>query len=72
MFWSLVADGIMFKRSDGTTQEADLDGNLVVNGETYGCVKSCCYLGATLDGDGRADLAATARIRKVWMKIREL
>ena len=33
--------------------------------------KSFCYLGDTLDGDGRADLAATARIRNGWMKFRE-
>ena len=39
-------------------------------GETYGCVKSFCYLGDTLDGNGRADLAATARIRNGWMKFR--
>ena len=24
----------------------------MVDGETYGCVKSFCYLGDTLDGDG--------------------
>ena len=28
----------------------------MVDGETYECVKSFCYLGDTLDGDGRADL----------------
>ena len=43
--------------------EADLAGDLVVDGETYGCVKSFCYLGGTLDGDGGAGLAATVRIR---------
>ena len=32
----------------------------------YGCVKSFCYL----DGNG-AYIAATARIRNVWMKFRE-
>ena len=31
-----------------------------------------CYLGDTLDGEGGADLAATARIRNGWMKFREL
>ena len=41
-----------------TIQEADL----VVDGETYGCVKSFCYLGDTLDGDGVANLVDTARI----------
>ena len=30
---------------------------------------SFCYLGDTLDGDGGADLAATARIRNGWMKL---
>ena len=29
-------------------------------------------MGDTLDGDGGADLAATARIRNGWMKFREL
>ena len=32
---------------------------------------SICYLGDTLDGDGGADLAATARIRNGWMKFTE-
>ena len=31
----------------------------MVDGETYGCVKSFCYLGDTLDG---VDLATTAII----------
>ena len=62
----------MCKRCDGTIQEADLAGDLVVDGKTYGCVKSFCYLGDTLDGDGRADLAATVRIRNRWMKFKEL
>ena len=53
-------------------QEADLAGDLVVNVETYGCVKSFSYLEDTLDGDGGADLAATARIRNGWMKFREV
>ena len=44
----------------------------MVDGETYGYVKSFCYLGDTLDGDGGADLAATSRIRNGWMKFREL
>ena len=42
------------------------------DGEAYECVKSFCYLGDTLDGDGGADLAATARIRNGWMKFGEL
>ena len=40
--------------------------------EKHECVKSFCYLGNTLDGDGGADLAATARIRNGWIKFREL
>ena len=44
----------------------------MVDGETYGCVRSFYYLGDTLDGDGGADPAATARIRNGWMKFREL
>ena len=38
----------------------------------YECVKRFCYLEDTLDGDGGADLAATARIRNGWMKFPEL
>ena len=44
----------------------------MVDGETYEYVKSFCYLGDTLDGDGGSDLAATVRIRNGWMKFREL
>ena len=44
----------------------------MVDRETYECVKSFCYLGDTLHGDGGADLAATARMRNGWMKFREL
>ena len=43
----------------------------MVEGETYGCVKSFFYLGDTLEGNG-ADLAATSRIRNGWIKFREL
>ena len=50
----------MCRRCDGTIQEADLDDDLMVDGDTYGCVKSFCYLTNTLDGDRGADLAATA------------
>ena len=35
----------------------------MMDGKTYSCVKSSCYLGDTLDGDGAADLAGTYRIR---------
>ena len=52
-------------------QEADLAGDLVVDRVTYGCEKSFCYLGDTLDGDGGADLAATSRIKNGWMKFRK-
>ena len=59
---SRVADGFSCRRCDGTIQEADLAEDLMVDRETYECVKSFCYLGDTLDGDGGADFAATARI----------
>ena len=48
-------------------QEVDLTEDLMVDGKTYECVKSFCYLGDTLDGDGGADLA-TDRIRNGRMK----
>ena len=66
---SRVANGFRCRRCDGIIQEASLGGDLMVDGETYGCVKSFWYLGDTLDGNG-ADLAATARIRNGWMKFR--
>ena len=56
---SLVAEGFRCKRCDGTIKEADITGDLVVDGETYECVKSFSFLGDTLDGDDGADLAAT-------------
>ena len=59
---SRVADGFRCRRCDGTIQGADLAEDLMVDRETYGCVKSICYLGDTIDGDGGADFAATARI----------
>ena len=34
---SLVADGFRFKRCDGTIQEADIDGYLVMEGEMCMC-----------------------------------
>ena len=43
-----------------------------MDGETYGSVKSFCNLGDTLDGDVGAGLAAIARIRNGWMKLREI
>ena len=69
---SRVADGFRCRRCDGIIQEVDLAKYLMVHGETYECVKNFCYLGDTLDGDGGADLVATARIRNGWMKFREL
>ena len=67
-----VADGFICSRSDGTIQKADLAEDLMVDREKYGCVKRFCYLEDTLDGDGGADFAATARIRNRRMKFREL
>ena len=67
-----VTDDFRCKQCDGTIQEADLAGGLVVDGETYGCVKSFCYLGDTLDGDDKVVLAATAKFRNGWMKFWEL
>ena len=61
---SQVDDVFRCKRCDGTIQKADLAGDLVVDGEIYGCINIICYMGDTLDVDGGADLAATARIRK--------
>ena len=66
---SRVADGFRCRRCDGTIQKAE---DLMVDGETYECVKTFCYLGDTIDGDGGADLAVTARIRNGWMKFRKL
>ena len=37
---SRVADGFMCRRCDGTIQEADLSEDLMVDRETYGCLKS--------------------------------
>ena len=54
----------------GTIQEADLDDDLVVDGETYECVKSFCYLRYTPDGDDGVYITVTARIRNGWMKFR--
>ena len=60
---SRVADGFRCRRWDGTIIDADLAEDLMVDGVTYGCVNSFCYLGDTLDGDGGVDLPATTRIR---------
>ena len=65
---SWVTDGFRCRRCDRTIQEADLDKDLMIDGEAYGYVKSFCYLGNTLHGDGGAGLAATATIRNGWIK----
>ena len=67
-----VAEGFRCRQCDRTIQEVDLAEDLMVDGEAYECVKSSSYLGDTFDGDGGADLAATARIRNGWIKFREL
>ena len=59
----LVADGFRCRQCDGTIQEADLVEDLMLDRKRYECVESFCYLGDTLDGNGGADPAATARIR---------
>ena len=59
---SRVAEGFRCRRCDETIQEADLAEDLMVNRETFKCVKSFCYMGDTLDGDGGAVLTARARI----------
>ena len=71
---SRVTDSFMCRRCDGTIhQEADLAEDLMVDGETDGCVKSCVHhkstMGDTLDG---TDLAATAKLRNGWMKFRKI
>ena len=53
---SLAVDVFWCKRCYGTIQQADLAEYLVVDGETYGCVKSFYYLGDTLDRNGRTVL----------------
>ena len=52
-------DGFRCKRYDGTIPEANIAENLVVDGETYWCVKSFCFVWDTVDGDGGAHLVAT-------------
>ena len=39
-----IADGFRCRRCDGTIQEVNLAEDLMVDGETYECVKSFCYL----------------------------
>ena len=69
---SCVADGFRCRRCDGRIQEVDLAEDLMMDGETYECVKSFCHLGDTFRGDGGADLAATAIIRNGWMNSESL
>ena len=40
---SRVANGFRCRRCDWTIQEAALGEDLMVEGETYGCVNSFCY-----------------------------
>ena len=47
-----VAECFRCRRCDGTIQEYDLAEHLLVDGETYECAKSLCYLGDTIGGDG--------------------
>ena len=49
--------------SDGTIPEANIDEKLLVDGEMYGCVQILCFVWNTVDGDGGAHLATTARMR---------
>ena len=67
-----VGEGFRCRRCDGTIPEANLAEDLIMDGETYVCIKSFCYLGDTLVGDGGGGLAATARIINGWIKFREL
>ena len=68
---SRISNGFRCRRCDGTIQEYALGEDLMVEGETYGCLKPFCYLGDTFDGNG-AYLAATSGIKNGWMKFREL
>ena len=67
---SRVADGFRCRRCDGTIQEVYLAEDIMVDGETYECVKSFCCLG-DIDGDGGADLA-TIRCNRIehWVHLR--
>ena len=47
----------------GQNLEADLSEDLMVDGDTYGCVNSFRYLGDTLDKDNTTNITTTARIR---------
>ena len=58
-----VSDGFRCMRCDETIQQVDLAEDRMVDGETYECVKSFCYMGDTLNGDGGVNHAAAASIR---------
>ena len=58
------------KKYGGVVRQQEQQQHLVIDGETCGCVKSFCYLGDILDGDGGAELASTAN--KWWMKFQTL
>ena len=45
-----------------TIQEVDLAEDLMVDGETYECVKSFCYLRDTLDGDGGDERSSVCQL----------
>ena len=62
---SLVANGFRCKQCDGTIQEADLAGDILVDRETHGCVKRFCYLGNTLDGVGVPVVSEVALLMEV-------
>jgi len=53
--------------ADGRSAELDLG-----DGVKFGEVKTFCYLGDMLNGEGRADSASVARVRCAWKKFREL
>ena len=42
------------------------------DGTKFACVKTFCYLGDMLNGEGGADSAGVARVRCAWKKFREL
>ena len=69
---SLAVNGFRCKHCMTQPNKQNLTEDIVVDRKTYGCVKSFCYLGDTLDGDGGADIAATARIRSGWIEFREI
>uniref|UniRef100_UPI00358FAC8D uncharacterized protein n=1 Tax=Myxine glutinosa TaxID=7769 RepID=UPI00358FAC8D len=53
--------------ADGGNVELDLGGGVKLEG-----VKTFCYLGDMLNGEGGSDSATVARVRCAWKKFREL